>query len=55
MDKRCSIKKAVLKKICKSLFFNKNADLQACNFIKKKPEHKCFPVNIANYLRTPIL
>ena len=24
----------------------------ACNFIKKKPQHRCFPVNIAKFLRT---
>ena len=32
-------------------FFNKVADLQA-NFIKKKLQHRCFPVNIAKFLRT---
>ena len=26
-----------------------------CNFIKKRLQHKCFPVNIAKFLRTPIL
>ena len=26
--------------------------LKACNFIKKRLWHKCFPVNIANFLRT---
>ena len=36
--------------VLKSLF-NKVADLQASNFIKKR----CFPVNIAKILRTPIL
>ena len=61
--KRCSIKKAVLKifgiltgKTCVGAsFFNKVADLQACNFIKKKLQHRCFPVNTAKFLRTPIL
>ena len=24
--------------------------LKACNFIKKRSEHRCFPVNIANFL-----
>ena len=28
---------------------------QACNFIKKRLQHSCFPVNIAKFLRTPIL
>ena len=29
--------------------------LQVCNFIKKRLQHRCFLVNIANFLRTPIL
>ena len=28
---------------------------QACNFIKKRLQHRCFPVNSAKFLRTPIL
>ena len=27
--------------------------LQACNFIKKRLLHRCFPVNILKFLRTP--
>ena len=58
----CSIKKTVLKNfaiftekhLCWS-FFNKSAGLQACNFIEKRLHHRCFPVNIAKFLRTPIL
>ena len=34
---------------------NKDAGLQACNFIKKRLQQRCFPVNIAKFLRTPIL
>ena len=34
--------------------FNKVAGLRACNFIKKRFQHRCFPVNIAKFLRTPI-
>ena len=30
-------------------------DLSACNFIKKRFQHTCFPVNIARFLRTPTL
>ena len=30
--------------------FTKAAGLEACNFIKKRVQHKCFPVNIANIL-----
>ena len=35
--------------------FNKVASHQACNFIKKRPQHWPFPVNITKFLRTPIL
>ena len=32
--------------------FNKVAGLKACNFIKKRLKHSCFPVNIEKILRT---
>ena len=35
--------------------FNKVAALQVCNFIKKRLQHLCFLVNIAYFLRTPVL
>ena len=38
----------------KSLF-NKVEGLKACNFIKKKLQHRCFPVKFTNFLRIPIL
>ena len=39
-----------------SLFiFNKVADLQACNFIKKRLQHRCFPVKFTKSLKTPVL
>ena len=41
--------------LCWSLFFNKVAGLQACNLIKKRLQHSCFPVKIANFLKTSIL
>ena len=28
-------------------------NLKACNFIKKKLQHRCFPAKFAKYLRTP--
>ena len=28
---------------------------EACNFIKKRLWHRCFPVNFAKFLRTPFL
>ena len=34
--------------------FNKVADLLAYNFIKKRLQHRCFPVNVAQFLRTPV-
>ena len=48
---RCSIKEAVL--IMFAIFTEKR--LQACNFIKKRLQHRYFPVSIANFLRTSIL
>ena len=58
------------KHLCQSLFFNEVAGLrptsspercagdevgpEACNFIKKRLWHRCFPVNFVKYLRTPI-
>ena len=37
----------------KSLF-NKVTVLRACDFIKKSLQHRCFPVIIAKFMRTPI-
>ena len=36
-------------------FFDKVAGFQAWNLIKKRLQHRCLPVNIAKFLRTPIL
>ena len=38
-----------------SLFLNKNVGLQSWNFIKKRLQHRFFPVNIAKFLRKPVL
>ena len=35
-----------------SLFFNKVTRLQACNFIKKRLQYRCFPKKFAKFLRT---
>ena len=43
-------KKAVLKNF--AIFTEK---LQACNFIKSRIQHRCFPLNMVKVLRTPIL
>ena len=32
--------------------FNKVVGLQSCDFIKRRLQHRCFPVNIAKFLRT---
>ena len=60
--RKCSIKKVFLKipqysqeNICIGVFFNSVADLQVCNFSKKRLQHRCLPVNIAKFLRTLIL
>ena len=36
-------------------FFNKNVGLQACYFIKKRLQHRCFLDNAANFFTTAIL
>ena len=59
----CSIKKAILKRfvistekyLYRRLFFNKVAGRQACNFIKKRLQHKYFLANIDKFIRRPIL
>ena len=43
------------KHLCWILFFNKNAGLQASNFIKERLQHRCFLDNITKFLRTAIL
>ena len=41
-------------------FLNNVADLQACNFINKRLQHRCFPINNVKflkatfYIRTPL-
>ena len=35
--------------------FNKVEGLQACNFVKKRLQGRCFPVNIVKFLKIPIL
>ena len=42
-------------KLQASSFFNNAIGLLACSFIKKKLQHRCFPVSVAKILRTPIL
>ena len=42
---RCSVKKVFCNKV----------EAWACNFIKKRLWHRCFPVNFAKFRRTPFL
>ena len=44
--------KFTAKHLCWSLF-NKVAGPHTCNFIKKRLQYSCFPVNIATFLSTP--
>ena len=57
--KKAFLKKSAIftgKQLCWCLFLIKfQACLKACNVIKKRLQHKCFPVNIPKFLRTPIL
>ena len=58
MNRRCSNKNFLIFKgrhQCWNLFFDKNAGLLACNFIKKRLQHRCFLANIHKFLRTPVL
>ena len=56
------IKEAVLKnfavltgkQLCWSIFVIKLQAVRSANFFKKRPQHRCFPVNIARFLRTPM-
>ena len=48
--RRCSVRKGVPRNFTK--FTGKH---QACNFIKKRLWHSCFPVNFAKFLRTAYL
>ena len=48
------------KHLCQSLFLNKVAELRPATLLKKRPWHRCFPVNFAklvriNFYRTPPL
>ena len=61
--RRSSVKKVFLKALQNSqenicgrvFFFNQVADLRPTTWLKKRPWHKCFPVNFAKFLRTHFL
>ena len=41
------------KHLCQSLFFNKVAGVRPATLFKKRLWYRCFPVNLAKFLRTP--
>ena len=43
------------KHLYQSLFFNKVVSLRPATLLKKKLWHRCFPVNVAKFLRKPFL
>ena len=61
--RRCSTIKDVLKNFAnftgkhlwQSLFFNKVRGITPATLLKKRLWHKCFPINVAKFLRTPFL
>ena len=38
------------KHLCRSLFFNKVADLRPATLLQKRLLHKCFPMNFEKFL-----
>ena len=40
------------KHLCQNLFLNKVTGLRAATFLKKRLWHRCFPRNVAKFLRT---
>ena len=56
--RRCSVKKVSLKVLQNSqedTYLKKSFWHDACNFIKKRLQHRCFLVNFTKFVRTPIL
>ena len=58
---RCSVKESVLRKVfakftgkqlCQRLYFNKVCGPKA---VKRRLRHKCFPLNLEKFVRTPFL
>ena len=43
------------KHLCRSLFFNKVSGLRSATLLKKRPWHRGFPMNFAQFLRTPFV
>ena len=59
---RCSIRKGVLrnfatftgKHLCQVLFYNKVACPEPATLLKERLWRRCFPMNFAKFLRTPL-
>ena len=47
--------KFIGKHLCQNLFFDKVAGLRPETLLKKRLCHRCFPMNFAEFLRTPFL
>ena len=43
------------KHLCQSLFLTKFAGLRPAALLKNRSWHRCFPVNLSKFLRTPFL
>ena len=50
-----NIAKLIGRRLCKSLLFNKVAGLRHATLLNKRLWHKCFPVNLAKFLKTIFL
>ena len=55
IQNRCFAKISQQDNFCVGVYFNKVACLKVCNFVKKRLQHRRFPVNIAKCLRTTFL
>ena len=50
------ISQNLLENTCVGSLFNNNvAGQKTCNYVKKRLQRSCFPVNIAKFLKTPFL
>ena len=60
---RYAVRKGVLRNFAKftgkhlrqSFFFSKVAGLRLATLLKKRPWHRCFPLDFSKFLRTPFL
>ena len=50
-----NLTKFTVKRLCQSLFFHKVVGLRPATLLKKRPWHRCFPVNFVKFLRIHFL